>query len=148
MASFTSAGSTIGVSAALPATNDDTGFNALTFTLIGEVTDLGEFGKVYNRVDHLPLASRQIVKRKGSFDNGTIQMVAALDNDDAGQIILQAAADSDNAYAFEITTQSGDLYNFQALVMSESVSVGTTDQITSVTFQLEITEEIVLQNAP
>ena len=148
MASFTSAGSTLGVSASAPATFDDAGYDALTYTLVGEITDLGEFGKVYNRVDHLPLASRGIVKRKGSYDNGSMTIVCALDNDDAGQTIMQAAADSDSSHTFEVTLQNGDLYQFTGQVMSANVNVGGTDNITQVTYQLEIDRDINLQNAP
>ena len=40
----TSAGTTIAISAVLPATDDAAGYAALTWAAIGEVTDLGEFG--------------------------------------------------------------------------------------------------------
>ena len=41
----TSAGTTLKVSASTPATFDATGYNALTMTVVGEVSDLGEFGR-------------------------------------------------------------------------------------------------------
>ena len=65
----TTAGATIGISATLPATNDAAGYAALTFSLIGEVTDLGEFGREYATVTHNPIASRRTIKRKGSFND-------------------------------------------------------------------------------
>lgn len=148
MASFTSAGSTLGVSATLPTTFDNnvtTGYASLTFTTIGEITDLGEFGRQYNRVDHLPLASRQIVKRKGSYDNGTMTVVCALDEDDAGQVIMKAAAGSDNSYAFRVTLQNGDIYWFTGQVMSDNINVGGTDNITQITYQIEIDRAIVYE---
>ncbi len=40
----TVAGTTIGISASLPATYDSTGFAALSYTTIGEVTDIGSLG--------------------------------------------------------------------------------------------------------
>jgi len=70
----TSAGSVIAISttATAPATYDATGLAALTYAAIGEVTNLGEYGRVYNLVTHNPLASRKTVKRKGSYNDGTI----------------------------------------------------------------------------
>jgi hypothetical protein len=56
MAIQTSAGSTFAIATALPGTFDATGYNALTWQLVGEVTDIGEFGKEYNLVSHTPVA--------------------------------------------------------------------------------------------
>jgi len=66
---FTSAGTTISVVDSNPATYDQAGFEALTYSLIGEVTDLGEFGREYSAVTHNPLGDRRTVKRKGSYND-------------------------------------------------------------------------------
>ena len=86
---FTSAGTTIGIVADAPSTYDPTGFEALTFELIGEVTDLGEFGREYSLVTHNPLGDRQTVKRKGSYNDGSISMTVARVPSDAGQTLLR-----------------------------------------------------------
>lgn len=135
----TSAGTTIAVTATAPTTFNSTGYDALTPTLIGEVTDLGEFGREYNLVTHNPLASRGTVKKKGSFNEGSITMQLALDTADAGQILLKTATTSDADYYFKITTQNGDIYYFAAQVMSFKVGVGGVDQITAATVTLELT---------
>jgi hypothetical protein len=82
----TSAGTTLKVHATAPATFDASGYNALTMTTVGEVTDLGEFGREYALVTHNPVGSRGTVKKKGSFNEGTMSMSLGLDTDDAGQI--------------------------------------------------------------
>lgn len=135
----TSAGTTIGISSSAPATFNATGYDALTFTSIGEVTDLGEFGREYNLVTHNPLASRGTVKKKGSFNEGTTTVAVGLDTDDAGQILVKTASTSDSDYYFKITTQNGDIYYFAAQVMSFKVSVAGVDSISSATINLEIT---------
>lgn len=135
----TSAGTTIAITATAPATFNAAGYGALTPTVIGEVTDLGEFGREYALVTHNPLGSRSTVKRKGSYNEGTITMQLGLDTDDAGQILAKAASQSDNDYYFKITTQNGDVYYFPAQVMSFKVGVGGVDQITSATITLELT---------
>ena len=81
----TSAGTTLKVSAATPATFDSTGYNALTMTLIGEVTDLGEFGREYALVTFNPVGSRGVVKKKGSFNQGTMTIGLGLDTEDPAQ---------------------------------------------------------------
>lgn len=139
MATATSAGSTLGVSAGTPATFDVTGYAALTFTSVGEVTDLGEFGREYNLVTHNPLASRGTVKKKGSFNEGAIELQLGLDTDDAGQILMKSASLSDADHSFKITTQNGDVYYMQAQVMRFKVGVGSVDSITSASATLEIT---------
>lgn len=135
----TSAGTTIGLSANQPATYNAAGYDALTFTAIGEVTDLGEFGREYSLVTHNPLGSRGTVKKKGSFNEGTMTLQLGLDTDDAGQILAKTASLSDADYSFKVTTQNGDIYYFQAQVMSFKVGVGSVDQITSATITLELT---------
>jgi hypothetical protein len=103
----TSAGTTIAISAVLPATDDAAGYNALTWAAIGEVTDLGEFGREYATVTHNPVASRRTIKRKGSYNDGTMALQLALDRDDAGQILVKTALASDANKAFRITYQDG-----------------------------------------
>lgn len=135
----TSAGTTLKVHATAPATFDATGYNALTMTTVGEVTDLGEFGREYALVTHNPVGSRGTVKKKGSFNEGTMSMSLGLDTDDAGQILLKSASLSDNDYYFTVTTQNGDKYYFAAQVMSFKVGVGSVDQITTASVTLELT---------
>jgi hypothetical protein len=139
MAAYTSAGTTLRITASQPATFDSVGYNALSTTLVGEVTDLGEFGREYALVTHNPVGNRSTQKFKGSFNEGTMNISLALDTDDAGQVICKAASVSDNNYTILVTTQSGDRYYFQAKVMSWKVGVGSVDQITTATMTLELT---------
>ena len=135
----TAAGATIGISATAPTTFNKTGWEAATFTPIGEVTDLGEFGREYNLVTHNPLATRATQKKKGSYNEGAISLGLGLDNKDAGQILLKTASQSDNDYYFCITLQSGDKYFFPAQVMSFKTNVGSVDNIVNASVTLEIT---------
>lgn len=140
----TSAGTTLRVSSSAPATFDASGYNTL-FTaspvpsLVGEITDLGEFGREFALVTHNPVGTRGTQKFKGSFNEGTMSMSLGLDTDDAGQIVMKAASVSDNDYSFLVTTQNGDKYYFQAKVMSWKVGVGGVDQITTASVTLELT---------
>ena len=135
----TSAGSTLKVSAGTPATFDSTGYAALTWTAVGEVTSIPEFGREYNLVTHNPINTRATVKLKGSYNEGQVSLALGLDTDDAGQILLKTASGSDSNYSFQVTTQNGDKYYFQAQVMSFKTNVGGVDDVTSATVMLEIT---------
>lgn len=137
----TSAGTVISISDDIPATFNEAGYEdvGVVFTAIGEVTDLGEFGREFALVTHNPVASRGTVKKKGSYNEGTMSLSLGLDTDDGGQVIAKAAAASDNNYSFRVVMPSGDYYYFQAQVMSFKVGVGSVDQITTATITLEIT---------
>jgi hypothetical protein len=139
MAVHSSAGSTVAISAATPATFNEAGYDALAYTLIGEVTDIGDFGREYNVINHNPVATRATVKLKGSYNEGSIQLQFGLDNDDAGQALLQDASESDNNYSFRVILQDGSTYYFQAQVTSFKTNVGGVDAITGGTATLEIT---------
>lgn len=139
MVARTSAGTVIAVSAGVPATFDNTGFAALTYTPIGEVTDLGEFGREYALVTHNPLATRSTVKKKGSYNSGSITVAMALDTDDAGQVIMRTASTSDADFAFRVTLQNGDVYYFRGQVMSFRIGVGSVDAITTASATVELT---------
>jgi hypothetical protein len=141
---FTSAGTTLRVTATAPGAFTSVGYNTL-FTAspvpptVGEITDLGEFGREFALVTHNPVGTRGTQKFKGSFNEGTMTLSLGLDTDNAGQIVMKTAALSDADYSFMVTTQNGDRYFFRAKVMSFKVAVGSVDSMTTATCSLEIT---------
>lgn len=134
-----SAGSTLAICASQPSTYDASGYNALTWTSVGEVTNIGEFGRMYELLKHNAIAVRSTVKKKGTYDEGQLALQLGLDTDDAGQILMKAAAASDNDYSIRVVTQNGDKYYMQAQVMSFKPNVGGPNQITGASAALEIT---------
>lgn len=137
----TSAGSTLAVVAAgaAPATFDAAGYAALSWVLVGEITDFGEFGREYNLVTHNPVGNRSTQKFKGSFNEGQMNLQLGLQTDDAGQIIMKAATLSDLSFSYRVTTQNGDIYYMRAQCMKWKVGIGSVDKITSAATTLEIT---------
>lgn len=140
---FTSAGTTISIGDDLPSSYDDTGFEAVDWTEIGEVSDLGEFGREYAEVTFNPLGDRRTVKRKGSYNDGNVTMTVARVPSDSGQTLLQAALDSDDSQSIKVELQDGTILYFTAQVMSYTTNVGSVDQITTATVTLGITEDII-----
>ena len=145
---FTSAGTKLFISSAAPATYNQTGFAALVWTEIGEVSEMGEFGRQYNLVTFNKLGDRRTVKRKGSYNDGTIACQMARVPDDAGQTILTTAVNSDNSYSIKIKLQDGTVFYTTAQVMSYTTNIGNVDQITSATVNLEIDNDIIEVPAP
>lgn len=146
--SRTSAGTVLSVSAAPPQILNGSSylvsdFAALSFTSVGELSDLGSFGKKYNLVSFNALGDRKTVKRKGSYNNGTLSLKLASSPTNAGQIILQQAADSDSSYCFRVVTQSGSTFYFTAQIMGWMLEVGSVDQIMGASLDCEIDNDIL-----
>jgi hypothetical protein len=143
MAYFSSAGSTLAISAAAPASEDAAGYNALTWTTIGEITELGELGATSNLITHNPVADKITRKLKGARNFGAMNLSMARDTSDAGQTLLRAAAASDNLYSFRLTLQNGYKMMFRGLVMGSPTSVGSVDSVTAMTCNIELSSTIV-----
>lgn len=147
---ITAAGSKLFISASLPATYDAAGFEALTWTEVGEMTELPSHGKVYNIINHNPLATRQTIKRKGSYDNGEMTVPYAFDpTGDAGQALLEAAVDSDASYSFRIDIQNPAVNSeyFTAQVTSRPMIIGSVDSIVMMESTLAIDGDVLLEDA-
>ncbi len=143
MAYFSSAGSTLAISAAAPVSEDAAGYNALTWTNIGEVTELGEVGATSNLLTHNPVADKITRKLKGARNYGSMNLSMARDTGDAGQTLLRAAAAADGLYSFRLTLQNGAKMYFRALTMSAVTNVSGVDSITALTANLELSSAIV-----
>lgn len=137
----TVAGTTLSISAEQPLTYDVTGYSdtGMDWSVIAEVTDGGEHGREYAEVLHNPIASRGTQKFKGSFNEGTKTLQLAIDDDDAGQVIVAAALASDNDYSFKVEYPGGAIDYFQAKVMSFKKSATSVDSVRTATVQLSIT---------
>lgn len=126
----TTAGSSLAVSAGSPATNDQAGFAALTWTTVGEITNFGEIGgREYTAVTHTPIDKRKTVTRKGTYDYPEFTLEIGRDATDAGQDTLKEARDSDNSYSFRLTRQDGSIIYLSAQVMSFINVVGESNTI-------------------
>jgi hypothetical protein len=134
---------TLSVSAALPATFDDAGYDALTFTSIGQVTDWTPGGQVYNVVTSNPIAQRSTDKYKGTFNNGADSITINRDDDDAGQVLVLAALAADTDYSFKVEYRDGTMDYFTGKVVSFDTVAGGADSIVQRTISLERTRSTV-----
>jgi len=143
---FTSSGTTYAISAGEPATYDQAGFAALTFTDVAEVTDMGEYGASFEVVSHNPLAARRTVKRKGTVNDGAMSLQLGRDPSDAGQAILIAGVDGagiDVVHSHKVTLQDGTIQYFTGQIYSYTTNVGSANQIVSAAATVELDNKII-----
>jgi hypothetical protein len=144
MTSMTSAGSMLAIGAAAPATNDAAGFAALTLTVIGNIEKIGTLGASFAKVEFQPLKGAK-QKYKGSPDYGALQPSAAFDSQDAGQTLMQTAADdeSQKLYSFGVTYQDGSKRYFQGRVFGAPETADGADTMLMSAPAIEICTKIV-----
>ena len=143
-----SVGSIVSVSAAQPATEDQAGYEALTFTEIGEVTSIGESGGTAQISSFTPVKSGVVNKRKGSIDYGTMSLSIAKDASDAGQVLLKAGFDGaakETIHSFKIEESvSGEVTYFMGLISSFTTARGDANTILSHNSNIERTSAAVV----
>jgi len=148
MTSTTSAGSTLAITATAPATFDEAGFEAATFTEVGGPDKIGGLGAVFAKVEFQPLKGPKD-KHKGSRDNGSLTPSIAFDEEDAGQILLQTASDDKTSkiYYFEVTYPTGAKRWFGGRVFGMPEVVDGADTIIMANPTIEIVTDIVRKGA-
>lgn len=129
MSTSTSAGTKLAISAGVPATQTEAGYEALTYTEIANVESIGAFGAVTEEITFQPLRGpRQ--SHKGGTNYGSLNPSLANDPSDAGQTLLRTASQNPTAlYAFEVTFPSGDKRFFQGRVFGFPENVGAANTI-------------------
>lgn len=143
MKSKTAAGSALAISAALPATEDAAGYNALVCTEIGGIEKIGAIGSVFAKVEFQPLKGPK-QKHKGSVDYGSLNPTLAVDETDAGQTLLRTAADDTTAlYSFLATYADGSKRFFQGRVFGFPETTDGADSILTAAPTIEICTKIV-----
>lgn len=136
-----SIGTKLRVSAALPTTLDDhatTGYASLSPTLVGEITEIPEYGGQAATVEHTPLADGITRKFHGAINYGSLSVPLALDRDDAGQGILSTAFGTKAQIAFLVEYPDGTKDCFLGKVMSEIMRGSNVGNVVSGNVMIEI----------
>ena len=117
-----------------------------SYTAIGYVSNMGEFGRVYSLIKFDSLADRNTLKYKGQRDDGTMNVELGRDSSDAGQSAVQTALDSDQDYNFKVelndssdtTGATNTIFYFKAKVMTYTTNIGTPTQVVGSKMVLEL----------
>ena len=132
------------------ATDTSAEYAALSWTEVGMIETLGEFGDESNEVTFAVLGDGRIRKAKGARNAGTLAITVAHASDDTGQQAVIAAEATYNNYAFKVelpnklnATGTNELQYFRGLVMSKRQNVGNNDNVVRRTFNIGVNSEIV-----
>ena len=143
MTIHTAAGTTVWIgSTSGVASVDSTGFNAKSYSAIGELTTIGDIGAIYNVVKHMPVGNRTVVKVKGSVDQGKLALDMAADPADPGQIILKTAVGGDFSWAIKVVEQDGTTTYFLVQVVSFVKKIAGVDSVVVMHADLEIVSNL------
>lgn len=143
---FTNALSIMSLSAGPPATNDEPGFVALTYTTIADVVNFGEAGATVAEILHQPVDTRVVEKFKGSINYGTRTVTMGKNITDAGHVMLIAGTDGvtvDTIHSLKIEESNGQIEYAQVRIMTYTRNHGSIDQIIGATTTLSLTNKII-----
>lgn len=142
---FSSAGTLIYISAKIPADTSNCGLMAHNFTKIGEITDIGEIGKVYEEFVYYPIGQEEEVVEKGNYQYTVLELEMAVGfENDAGQVILDDAVTKTADYSFKIVLGDDRTLSFTGQVFSSPVFIGTADNIVTRSARIHINSDIMV----
>jgi len=149
---FTATGAKIFIGpSVLAATDTAAEFAALTWTEIGLVESIGEYGDESSAVTFNAIGDGRTRKAKGSRDAGTLAITCAHDATDVGQVAVVAAEATYNNFAFKVAlpnrlnaTGADEIDYFRGLVMSKRLNVGGNDNVVRINFSVGINSPIIV----
>lgn len=118
-------GATLAICASLPATYDAAGYAAttLTYSAIGQIESYGDHGVTAAITEFTPVDTATVAKVKGSKNYGNMSLVIGCLPSDAGQDIVQTAAESTSHYSLKLTYPDTSVHYMDVLV-SKFVDLG------------------------
>lgn len=130
------------------AKTDATGYASDTWTEIGQVEDIGEFGDKAEQIKWTALGDSRVRKLKGARDAGTVEVTCGFDATDAGQTALRTAADDDVGYNFKVALNNklatnGSVFYFNALVNGSPMKMGNVNDVVRQVFSLDVTSTVI-----
>lgn len=148
MSIASTAGTKLSVSIASPSNQTETDYKALTWTEVGEITDMGVIGADGNLITVQTIGNRLDRKLKGSINAGSQSLELNKDTSNAGQTILKEAsrigsATVDTNISFKTQYKDDTLDFYQALVMSYTTNLNDSNSVTGASCQVELNTSIV-----
>lgn len=129
-------------------------FSPDLYVEVGEIANMGEFGRVYNLITSEALGDRKTRKYKGTYNDGQLALTLNYDSEDQGQQDLEDAVDDDDSYQFKVVLNDArgalttpTTYTFEAIVMSYTANIGGTQNVTQSSCTLEIQSGTISKTA-
>lgn len=144
MTVMTSATTTLYASATLPTTYDKTGYEALTWTKISEVNNVGAIGGTNSMQKHMPIDTGTVVKIPGSRDEGSAEITMAK-HQGSDTTLLQTAFDARTPIALKIVypTALGVTAYTTGYVATNVTTIGTSDTILELKTTVDLATKIL-----
>ena len=115
MAAISYIGAVVAVSATTPATEDASGFGALSYTTVGQMISFGQTGDEAEDIS-IPLLAGRTLHVNGAKNGGSRAFAYQYEIADAGQIILRAQNNSNTTVSVKITDPDGKIEYFHGRV--------------------------------
>ncbi|WP_347837720.1 hypothetical protein [uncultured Planktomarina sp.] len=131
-----SIGSTLHVVAAKPATENAAGYDALTFVEIGEIVSIGAIGDTSEDVTVTKLKDGRTEHFNGAKDGGSVPVAAVRESGDAGQVIVEANANTNETCSFMIVDPNGDEFYFYGRLANVQTPERTASTYEGLTFEM------------
>ena len=126
-------------------------YAALSWTEVGDVESIGEYGDESQIITAATLQDSRVFKGKGPRDAGTLVLTVLDRPDDTGQDALVTGEGTFFNYPFKITlpnklTSGGtdEINYFIGLIMSKRLNVGDTTNIVRRVFNIAINSQITV----
>lgn len=144
------AGATIAISATLPETYDEAGYEGtdLVFSQIGDVEDHGNHGMTATVTEFTPVDTAVVAKVKGSKNYGNMSLMLGSVPSDTGQALARAASESNNHYSIKITYPDGIVHYIDALVSKFEYQDGQVNNVQKIAMDFAICRKPVEVAAP
>lgn len=145
---ISSIGTCVAFSDVLPATEDQAGYEALTWVDWPAVLNYGDVGGTDDITKITPVCDGIVQKIYGPRDNGTQNMDALYDGKDPAQILVRTAYLNRERVAVRLTLATGDVIYYIAIVSAAPIAAGGASDALMIKPIIEITSEIVDVIAP
>ena len=123
-----------------------------SYTEVGDISNLGTLGRVYELITFKTLGDRNVLKFKGPRDHGNMSIELGKVGSDAGQALAITALDDDHDYNFKVTlndnntsTGMNTTYYFSGKVMSFPVTIGTPNNVVTVKMDLQVKSNTIVE---
>jgi hypothetical protein len=135
---YTNLGTTFKVAVGKPATEDQTGYGALTWTEVGGVVSLPERGDSVEDVSEPVLKDGRIEHFIGAKDGGVIDIPVKFIEGDAGQAALASGAGTDTVHSFQEVDTDGEAHFYYGRIMSYMTREATANSFKGRTAKIAI----------
>ena len=145
-------GAVLSISAAIPATYDAAGYGAtgMVYTAVGEIENYGNHGVTATVTEFTPVSTAVVAKVKGSKNYGTMSLMVGNIPADAGQALLETAAESTARYSIKLAYPAGDgeatgeIHYLEALVSKKENQDGAVNDVRKLAVDLAICRKPVV----